>query len=102
KEVLAARAPDLASRVEAVAITLRLMPSTEPWRSVTASWIKPDEMPLLRHVAYALGPETLRKTRIALTAEGAFLRHPTGIEGIPVGELFREIRAGLYIPAGWD
>ena len=69
---------------------------------MTASWIRPEEMPLLRHVAYALGPDTLRKTRVALTAEGAFLRHPTGIEGIPVGEFFREIRPGLYIPAGWD
>src|SRR5271170_5239404 len=102
KEVLTARPPDAALRPDAVAIKLRLMPSTEPWRSVTASWIKPDEMSLLRHVAYALGPDTLRKTRVALTAEGAFLRHPSGIEGIPVGEFFREIRAGLYIPAGWD
>jgi FtsH ternary system domain X7 len=102
KEVVAARPPDGALRPDRVSIALRLMPSTEPWRTVTASWVKPEEMSLLRHVAYALGPETLRRTRIALTAEGAFLRHPTGIEGIPVGEFFREIRAGLYIPAGWD
>jgi hypothetical protein len=102
KEVLSARHPDAALKPKGVSIALRLLPSTEPWRSVTASWIRPDEMSLLRHVAYALGPDTLRKTRIALTAEGAFLRHPTGIEGIPVGEFFREIRAGLYIPAGWD
>jgi hypothetical protein len=59
-------------------------------------------MALLRHVAYALGPETLRRTRIALTAQGAFLRLQTGIEGIPVGEFFREVRGGLYIPAGYD
>ena len=102
REVLAARAPEVGPRVDAVSIALRLMPSTEPWRAVTASWVKLEEMPLLRHIAYALGPETLRKTRIALTPQGAFLRHPTGIEGIPVGEFFREIRAGLYIPAGWD
>ncbi len=102
KEVLSARMPVASLRPDSVSIALRLLPSTEPWRSVTASWIRPEEMPLLRHVAYALGPDTLRKTRIALTAEGAFLRHPTGIEGIPVGEFFREIRAGLYIPAGWD
>jgi hypothetical protein len=102
KEVATARAPDAATRASAVSIALRLMPSTEPWRAVTGSWIRPEEMPLLRHVAYALGPDTLRKTRVALTKEGAFLRHQTGIEGIPVGEFFREIRAGLYIPAGWD
>ncbi|MFT3771961.1 MAG: hypothetical protein QM820_41675 [Minicystis sp.] len=97
-----ARAPEAAPRAEAVSIKLRLMPSTEPWRSVTASWIRADEMPLLRHVAYALGPDSLRKTRIALTSEGAFLRQSNGIEGIPVGEFFREVRAGLYIPAGYD
>ncbi len=102
RDVLTAKTPDAALRAESVSIALRLLPSTEPWRQVTASWIKPEEMPLLRHVAYALGPETLRKARICLTAQGAFLRHPTGIEGIPVGEFFREIRPGLYIPAGWD
>jgi hypothetical protein len=102
KEVAAARAPAEALSPEAVSIALRLLPSSEPWRSVTASWIRPGEMPLLRHVAYALGPETLRRARIALTREGAYLRQPTGIEGIPVGEFFREIRAGLYIPAGYD
>jgi hypothetical protein len=102
KEVAAARAPAEALKPDAVSIALRLVPSGEPWRSVTASWIRPEEMPLLRHVAYALGPETLRRARIALTREGAYLRQPAGIEGIPVGEFFREIRAGLYIPAGYD
>lgn len=102
REVAAARVTEAAARPAAVAIALRLMPSTEPWRAVTASWIRPEEMPLLRQVAYALGPETLRKARIALTKEGAYLRQSTGIEGIPVGEFYREIRAGLYIPAGYD
>jgi hypothetical protein len=102
REVAASRVPEAQARPAAVSIALRLMPSTEPWRAVTASWIKPEEMPLLRQVAYALGPETLRKARIALTKEGAYLRQPSGIEGIPVGEFFREIRAGLYIPAGYD
>ncbi|WP_437329690.1 hypothetical protein [Sorangium sp. So ce381] len=91
-----------AQRPASVVLSLRLVPSSEPWRSVTASWIRPQEMPLLRHVAYALGPETLRRARIAFTAAGAFLRHPTGIEGIPVGEFFREVHPGLYIPAGYD
>ena len=78
------------------------MPTSEPWRAVTASWIRREEMPLLRHVAYALGPSTLKRAEIALAEEGAFLRHPGGIEGIPVGEFYRELRPGLYIPAGYD
>jgi hypothetical protein len=102
KEPALARAVPGAVHPESVALALRLLPSSEPWRSVTASWIRSEEMPLLRHVAYALGPETLRRARVAFTAAGAFLRQPTGIEGIPVGEFFREIHPGLYIPAGYD
>jgi hypothetical protein len=102
RDAATARAPADAVRPDAVALALRLLPSAEPWRAVTASWIRAEDMPLLRHVAYALGPETLRRTRVAFTAAGAFLRHPTGIEGIPVGEFFREIHPGLYIPAGYD
>ncbi len=102
KEVAAARAPDKAVRAQDVSIDLKLLPTAEPWRLVTASFVSHAELPLLRQVAYALGPETLRKARIAITSAGAFLRHPTGIEGIPVGEFYREIRPGLYLPAGYD
>lgn len=102
REPAVARTAADAVRPESIALTLRLLPSSEPWRSVTAAWIRAEEMPLLRHVAYALGPETLRRARVAFTAAGAFLRQPAGIEGIPVGELFREIHPGLYIPAGYD
>ena len=40
-------------------------------------------MPLLRHVAYALGPDTLRKTRIALTARGRLPPPPDRHRGHP-------------------
>ncbi|AUX22132.1 hypothetical protein SOCEGT47_026330 [Sorangium cellulosum] len=102
REPAVARVTPEALRPESVVLSLRLVPSSEPWRTVTASWIRPEEMRLLRHVAYALGPDTLRRARVAFTAAGAFLRHPTGVEGIPVGEFFREVHAGLYIPAGYD
>lgn len=87
---------------EAVMLPLRLIPSTEPWRAVTATWIKSEDIPVLRHIAYALGPETLRRARIARTDVGVFLQQPSGIEGIPVGEFFRLIHPGLYVPAGYD
>lgn len=102
REPAVARPAADTQRPASVVLSLRLVPSSEPWRSVTASWIRPEEMLLLRHVAYALGPDTLRRARIAFTAAGAFLRHPTGVEGIPVGEFFREVHPGLYIPAGYD
>lgn len=86
----------------AIAMRLRLLPTTEPYRSVTATWVRPEELPLLRHIAYVLAPSSLRRARIAITREGAFLHHDGGIEGIPVGELFRALRPGLYVPAAYD
>jgi hypothetical protein len=102
KEVASSKTTSAPLKPDSLAIALRLVPSIEPWRAVTATWIKANEMPILRHIAYALGPDTLRNARVAFTAEGAFVRHTHGIEGIPVGEFFREIHPGLYIPAGYD
>jgi hypothetical protein len=85
-----------------VALELRLVPSSEPWRAVTATWIRQADFSILRHVSYALGPDTLRRAKVALTDQGLFLRQPNGVEGIPVGEFFREIYPNLYIPAGFD
>lgn len=85
-----------------VSIQLKLMPSTEPWRTVTATHVRPDELPVLRRIAYALGPDTLRRARVAITKRGAYLRHAGGIEGIPVGEFYRELRPGLFVPAGYE
>ncbi|MBK8251483.1 MAG: hypothetical protein IPK82_02295 [Polyangiaceae bacterium] len=89
-------------KIAAISLPLRLVPSTEPWRHVTATWVRGPDIDLLRQVAYSLGPDTLRRARVAFTEEGIFIRHQTGIEGIPVGEFYREIHTGLLIPAGYD
>lgn len=101
-EVVSAKPTPAGAAPRAIAIALRLVPSADPWRAVTASWVRPPELPVLRRVAYALGPDTLRRARVAFTQEGAFLRHPAGIEAIPVGEFYREIHPGLHVPAGYD
>jgi len=87
---------------ESVRVPLRIVASTTPWRSVTATWITPQELPLLRRLAYALPREIIQKTRVAITARGAFLRCADGIEAIPLGTFFVEIHPHLYIPAGYD
>jgi len=87
---------------KAVRVALRLMPATSPWRNVTATWIATDKLPLLRRLAYALAPGTLRDTRIALTDRGAFLTCPHGIEAVPLGTFFVESHPGLFTPAGLD
>jgi hypothetical protein len=85
-----------------VSLALRLTPTTDPFRGVTATWIRPEELPLLRRIAYSLGAATLQRAKIAFTNRGAFLVLDSGIEAIPVGEMFREAGPNLYMPAGFD
>jgi hypothetical protein len=85
-----------------VRVPLRVMPSPSPWRNVTATWIAPAQLPLLRRIAYALPAQTIQRTTIAVTQHGAFLRSSAGIEAIPLGTFFVEHHPNLYIPAGYD
>lgn len=85
-----------------VRVPLRVSPSTVPWKNVTASWLEPHEVPLLRRLVYALPRETITRTKIAITKKGAFLRAPSGIEAIPLGTFFNEVHPGLFVPAGYD
>ena len=85
-----------------IRVALRLMPSLAPWRSVTASWIRRDQLPLLRRLSYALPRSTIARTTIAITESGVFLRSPGGIEAIPLGTFFVEIHPALFVPAGYE
>jgi hypothetical protein len=89
-------------KVDLVRVPLRVMPSSAPWKNVTATWVQANEIPLLRRLSYALPPHTIQRTTIAMTPRGAFLRSPSGIEAIPLGTFFVEIHPGLYVPAGYD
>lgn len=91
-----------ASRPEPVRVPLRVMPSAAPWKNVTAAWLKPEEIPLLRRLAYVLPRQTVQRTTIAITTRGAFVRCATGIEAIPLGTFFVEFHAGLFVPAGYE
>lgn len=85
-----------------VSVALRLVATVEPWRAVTATWVDPSDLPVLRRIAYALGPETMRAARVAFTNAGAVVRHHIGIESIPVGQFYRRLHDNLYAPAGYD
>ena len=87
---------------DAVRVPLRVMASSAAWKNVTATWIAPGEIALLRRLAYALPHQTIAATRIAITPRGAYLRSPAGIEAIPLGTFFVEVHAGLYVPAGHE
>jgi hypothetical protein len=86
----------------ALLVPLRVVACEAPWRNVTATWIPLAQLPLLRRLAYALPHATVAQVRIALTAHGAFVRCPGGVEGIPLGTFFAEIHPRLYVLAGHE
>jgi hypothetical protein len=85
-----------------VRVPLRIVPSVSPWKNVTATWIEPSQLSLLRRIAYALPRQTIERTQLAITPRGAFLRCSSGVEAIPIGTFFVEIHPGLYVPAGYE
>src|SRR5262249_13060956 len=89
-------------RPDPVRVPLRVLPSTMPWRNVTATWIPTEQLTLLRRIAYALPHQTIARTTIAITPRGVFLRCAAGIEAIPLAMFFVEIHAQLYVPAGYE
>jgi hypothetical protein len=101
----AARGIAVASKATApqvVRVPLRVMPSSAPFRNVTATWIAPDKVSMFRRLAYALPHRSLANTTVAMTERGAFLRCPEGVEAIPIGTFFFEVHPGLYVPAGYE
>jgi hypothetical protein len=98
EEARAARTFD----AEVVRVPLQLVPSSGAWRNVTATWIAPAQVPLLRRLAYVLPRATIAATRLAITPRGAVVRAPKGIEAIPLGTFYVEVHENVYIPAGYD
>jgi hypothetical protein len=95
----------VAQRMDAppvVRVPLRVLPTLAPWRRVIASWIRPEELALLRRIAYALPRSVLRSIEVAHTQVGAFLRANTGIESVPIGTFFTELHPSLLVAAGFD
>jgi hypothetical protein len=90
-----------AATVRTVAVPLRLAPDPQPWRDITATVVRADQLGLLRQLAYRLGRRTLEQTTIAFTPHGAFLVRKQGIEGIPVGDFFRQIHPQIFVSAGF-
>ena len=77
---------------DVVRVPLRMSPSSAPWKKVTATWIEPAQIPLLRRLAYALPHGTVRAgARVAMTSkESVPPGERLGIEGIPLGTFFVE------------
>lgn len=85
-----------------ISVPFRVVPSTAPWKHVTASVITRQQLPLLRRLAYSLSRETLKTMQVALTNRGVVLSSAGGVESIPLGTFYVEIHPSLFIPAGFD
>jgi len=84
-----------------VGVTLRLAPDLAPPTTVAAILVPKDELPLLRRLAYVLGEEVIRTTKVALSDFGAFLLREEGLDALPIGTFFRRIHPSVYVPSGW-
>ena len=83
-----------------VRIPVRLLPDPASPSSVTAVLVPPDELQLLRRLAYALSTETIRDTRIAITNAGAFVMGTAGVATVPLGFLYWSLHSRVLVPCG--
>ena len=88
--------------VPSLRLPLRLVPSIRPLYDVAATWVPAAELPLLRRLLYALGADTLRRSSIAVSSEGAFVRSVGGAQVLPLGTYYRAVAPTLYVPAGYE
>jgi len=85
------------------ALSLRLAPSSDPWRNVVATVVRASQLDWLARMIYALPSDTLSSLRIAFTEGGdVYLHDAGGIEGVPLGEFACEVAPRVYVPAGFS
>jgi hypothetical protein len=83
-------------------VPLRIVPSSRPSTAVAATLIPPDELPLLRRLLYALGPQTLARSRFAVTNHGAFVLIAGDGSSLPLGVFHSQLTSRLFLPLGHD
>jgi hypothetical protein len=83
-------------------IPLRLVPTIRPLFDVSATWVEPEQLQLLRKLLYALGTDSLRRSSIAVAPQGAFVRAARGAQVVPLGTYYRAVAPGIYVPAGYE
>jgi hypothetical protein len=90
-----------AGQVGSVQVALRLAPDPQPWRNITATLVGPEHLGTLRQLAYRLSRPALEQTTVAFTPHGALLVRQQGIDGIPVGDFFRQVHPQVFVSAGY-
>ncbi|MEM6959215.1 MAG: hypothetical protein AAF645_26265 [Myxococcota bacterium] len=96
------RSGDVGTGTEApaIALDLRLAPTREPWRRVTATFVPLEHQAWLARLLYGLPPRTLASVSMASASDGFYLLDEGGIEGVPLGTFHTEVGERIYVPAG--
>ena len=84
----------------ALELSLRLAPSTAPFRQVVATVVPLAQRDWLSRLLYVLPQRTLDALRLCTTPEAIYLLDRRGIEGVPLGRFFTEVAERIYVPAG--
>lgn len=83
-------------------VPVRLVPRLSSIAACSAAWLPPEEFPLLRKLAYALPANLLVQTRVAFTERGAILMNERGLDGVPLGRLYRRVHRSIFVPVGLE
>jgi hypothetical protein len=81
-------------------LDLKLAPTSDSWRNVTATVIPIAEREWLARLLYALPPATLASLRMGVSEEAIYVLDPGGIEGLPLGVFQSEVAPRIYVPSG--
>jgi hypothetical protein len=83
-----------------IAVPVRLMADLEPPSALGAIFVPADELSLLRRLVYALSVETIKRLKIAVAREGAFVVSDGTLEAIPLGIFYQRLHPSIFAPVG--
>lgn len=83
-----------------VLVSLRLVPSVQPPRRVTATLVPSAQREWLARLLYVMPPRALESLRIAISDDLVYLVGADGIDGVPLGRFFSEVAHRIYVPTG--
>jgi hypothetical protein len=92
----------VAEPADKLEVELKLVPSADARRRVTATLVAWSQAAWLKRLIYALPPTLLASYRVAAVAEGLFIIGEQGIDGLPIGDMFQEAAPSIYVPLGHE
>lgn len=100
------KAGTIASRTRAfsgdpVALPVRLVTTTAPWKHVTAAVVPIEQADWLRRLVYVLPPRVLSTFRIFVGDDRVVLLSSEGVEAVPLGRYYYPYGNQVYLPAGY-